>query len=251
METLSKESTGENVKLWQEFLRGENLYDGPLDGIFGPLTLRGTNSYAALIKIAPTNMVTTDMWAAAMRAGFTMHEVSGVPDKPNFRPLSVADKHKKFGQIIAVPAPYQECPEAINITNGWMGRHLTTVYIRQLNNVLGVPKGCRVQVNVAASEPIQQLFSVWEQEGLLPLVLRWGGCWAPRYVRRSIGTLSSHAWGTAFDINAPWNGLGRVPAAIGSKGSVLPLVKVANQLGFWWGGHWDRPDGMHFEYVGD
>ena len=62
--------------------------------------------------------------------------------------------------------------------------------------------------------------------------------------------LSSHAFGTAFDINARDNRIGATPALRGSRGSVRALVPLANAHGFYWGGHFeDRPDGMHFEAI--
>ena len=68
----------------------------------------------------------------------------------------------------------------------------------------------------------------------------------PRFVRGSRTILSNHSFGTAFDINVPWNLLGSVPALVGQKGSVRELVPIANQNGFYWGGHFPRKDGMHF-----
>jgi hypothetical protein len=59
--------------------------------------------------------------------------------------------------------------------------------------------------------------------------------------------LSNHAFGSAFDINAGQNGLGRIPAAVGAYGSVRELVPIAHRFGFYWGGHFSRADGMHFE----
>jgi hypothetical protein len=80
------------------------------------------------------------------------------------------------------------------------------------------------------------------------LVLTWEGSFAPRFVRGSNVTLSNHAWGTAFDINYAWNTLGAQPALRGQKGSVRELVPIANEFGFYWGGHFKgRADGMHFE----
>jgi hypothetical protein len=66
-------------------------------------------------------------------------------------------------------------------------------------------------------------------------------------VRGSNTTLSNHAWGTGFDINAKWNPLGAVPALRGDTGSVRELVPIAHDHGFFWGGHFSRSDGMHFE----
>jgi hypothetical protein len=66
-------------------------------------------------------------------------------------------------------------------------------------------------------------------------------------VRGSTTTLSNHAYGTAFDINAAWNGLGREPAPLGAKGSVLELLPLAEAHGFAWGGLFSRRDAMHFE----
>ena len=54
-------------------------------------------------------------------------------------------------------------------------------------------------------------------------------------------------WSTAFDINYAWNRLGALPALRGEKGSVRELVAIAHQHGFYWGGHFSRRDGMHFE----
>jgi hypothetical protein len=34
---------------------------------------------------------------------------------------------------------------------------------------------------------------------------------------------------------------------MGQKGCVRELVPIANEFGFYWGGHFSRMDGMHFE----
>jgi len=53
--------------------------------------------------------------------------------------------------------------------------------------------------------------------------------------------LSYHAWGTAIDVNAAWNGLGKTPSL--SAG----FVKCFTDNGFIWGGNFARKDGMHFQ----
>jgi hypothetical protein len=92
-----------------------------------------------------------------------------------------------------------------------------------------------------------KLFKDWETAGLLYKVLTWDGAYNPRFVRGSKTVLSNHAFGTAFDINVNWNRLGAIPALVGQKGSVRELVQIANNNGFYWGGHFSRKDGMHFE----
>ena len=66
-------------------------------------------------------------------------------------------------------------------------------------------------------------------------------------MRGSTTTLSNHSFGSAFDINVAWNERGHRPALVGEKGSVRELVPITHQWGFWWGGHFSTPDGMHFE----
>jgi hypothetical protein len=136
--------------------------------------------------------------------------------------------------------------------------NIASVAIPQLQGVVGAPADCRVSVHKLVVGPIRELFERWEKAGLLPLIKSWGGSWAPRFIRGSKTSLSNHAYGTAFDINVAWNGLGAVPALAGRTGSVRELVPIANELGWFWGGHFgmgaagnpgtgSRPDGMHFE----
>jgi hypothetical protein len=61
------------------------------------------------------------------------------------------------------------------------------------------------------------------------------------------GVVVSNCFGSAFDINVPWNGLGVQPALKGKMGSVRELVPLAHRFGLYWGGHFQRQDGMHFE----
>lgn len=93
------------------------------------------------------------------------------------------------------------------------------------------------------------LWAEWQRLGLLDRVLSFAGTYNPRFVRgrASQQVLSNHAFATAFDINAAWNRLGAEPATFGTRGCVYELVPVAHRFGFFWGGHFTRRDGMHFE----
>ena len=86
-----------------------------------------------------------------------------------------------------------------------------------------------------------------EKEKLHTKILSYAGAFYPRFIRGSKTQLSNHSWGTAFDINVPQNGLGKKPAMIGEIGCVREIVPIANEYGLYWGGHFTRMDGMHFE----
>jgi hypothetical protein len=74
---------------------------------------------------------------------------------------------------------------------------------------------------------------------------REGGCFNPRIARLSTGgSISSHSWGIAVDINVDVNPLGAKP------NQDPRLVSIMAAHGFTWGGRWLRPDGAHFEWVG-
>jgi len=95
---------------------------------------------------------------------------------------------------------------------------------------------------------LKALFADWQEAGLLPLILTFDGAYEARLQRGSRSALSSHSFGSAFDLNAPWNPLSKPCAKVQEKGSVKRLVPLANAHGFFWGGHFaSRPDGMHFE----
>ncbi len=71
---------------------------------------------------------------------------------------------------------------------------------------------------------------------------QFGGCWVARHIDWDPSKpLSNHAWGTAIDFNTHDNWLGEEPQMD------MRIVEVFEKWGFEWGGHWRRPDGMHFE----
>jgi hypothetical protein len=97
-----------------------------------------------------------------------------------------------------------------------------------------------------------QLFSAWSDAKLLDRVLTYNGAYNCRMKRgyeqsTELKDLSTHAFGAAMDINAPWNPLGKQPAPEYERGSLVELVPIAYACGFVWGGDFHRPDGMHFE----
>jgi hypothetical protein len=258
METIKKGSRGALVRKWQLFLRGYFLEsEGPdhfvlVNGVFDQTTHDDTETYQSDNGLEIDGVVGNQTWGSAMAHGLPLIEtkIGGKSDPTwppaNIKPITAAQRLKLFGEFQFQPAPTKGNPEGIKILGSWQRDNLGRVTIPQLKTAQGAPKS--VFFHKAALEQIKNLFQAWENEDLMHLVLSWAGSWNPRFVRGSRTTLSNHAWATAFDINVPWNGLGRQPALVGRKGSVRELVPIANDYGFFWGGHFSkRPDGMHFE----
>lgn len=158
-----------------------------------------------------------------------------------------ADRERVFGKFSYVAAPRPHNAERIDIDPTWLKANLVSVRVAALKGVRGVP--AQVYFHRLVAPRFIELLSAWEKEGLLGDILSWNGSFASRFRRGQASTqnLSSHAWGTSFDINAAWNAFRARPAAPGAKGSVHALVRVAKQLGWLWGGDFSTPDGMHIE----
>ena len=170
------------------------------------------------------------------------------PPRPSFPPIvTLAARQALFGIFLYKAQPTASNPESIVVMGPWVANNIERVTIPQLVGKIGAPPGGVVLFHRAVSAQLVALWQAWEDAGLLDRVLSWAGSYAPRFIRGSTSVLSNHAFGTAFDINAPQNGLGAVPALKGHPGSTRELVGLANQHGFFWGGHFDRKDGMHME----
>jgi hypothetical protein len=171
---------------------------------------------------------------------------------PPFSPLvSNDDRARVFGRFSYVSAPTADNPEHIRVTDNWVRDNIIWVPIPQLKGIPGdidKTRGPGMFFHKLAAQQLQDLWAHWEFAGLLNRVLTFDGSYVPRFVRGSRSTLSNHAFGNAFDINADWNAMGRTPASVTSRGTVRELVPIAAVHRFYWGGWYhSRPDGMHFE----
>jgi hypothetical protein len=245
-------SKGPLVTSWQFFLIGQQLYDGIADGNFTSEVQHATIEFQRINNLQPDGIVGNKTYGLAMQLGFdgtiddrTDRSGADFPKPPSFQPLvSNEERAKVFGKFSFVSQPIPGNPENIKVTGNWVSKNIVMTSIPQLINIKGSDK---VQFHQIAANQLVKLWKDWERAGLLPLVLTWGGSYVPRFIRGSRTTLSNHSFGSAFDINVAWNQLGAVPALVGQKGSVRELVQIANQNGFYWGGHFSRKDGMHFE----
>lgn len=248
LQTLRVGSSGKSVEKWQFFLKSINLYTGSIDGDFGPKTLSATIAFQQASGLTADGVVGNKSYAAAILKGFIISEdklSKSWPPVPNFKPLLTdAQKHEVFGQFSFVANPQPDEPGNVLIKGDWQKKNIIKVAVPQLQGIAGTPN---MWFHRIGALQVQKLWASWEDAGFLHLTLTWGGTFNPRFIRGSKTKLSQHAFGSAFDINMSWNGLGATPALTGQKGSVRELVEIANHHGFYWGGHFSRKDGMHFE----
>ncbi len=245
-------SEGDIVKSWQFFLTGQGFFEGEVTGKFDAETKAATMLFQQKHNLQPDGIVGNKSFGMAMQLGFsgiiddrTDKSGSEFPAKPAFACLAGNDERRAlFGTFSFKSKPVPGNHENIRITDDWVNKNITVVTIPQLVDIMGSDK---VEFHKLAADQLNKLWNDWEEAQLLNLVLSWSGSYVPRFIRGSRKILSNHAFGTAFDINVPWNPLGAVPALVGQKGSVRELISIANDNGFYWGGHFTRLDGMHFE----
>jgi hypothetical protein len=105
--------------------------------------------------------------------------------------------------------------------------------------------GVKVSVRREIAALVTTLLQVTEKLGYNVLPGQtWG--FANRPIRGT-QTASNHSWGLAVDINSLANPMGST-----LKTDLPPaVVRAWESCGFYWGGRYEnRPDAMHFEYIG-
>jgi len=251
MRVLKKGAKGKDVGEWQSFLRGEELYLFSIDEDFGSKTLASTKAFQKKHELGVDGKVGRMTLAKAMSLGFMygnmVDEEESYPLPPNFKPLGKTERIALFGEFKFKAIPTAKNKEKIEITDGWDKENIVMVDIPELAEATG-GKYTRMRLHKDAAYQVQMFFKEIKKKKLLHLILSYSGAFYPRFIRGSKTNLSNHSWGTAFDLNVKWNGLGKVPALKGKEGSVRQLVPIANKWGIYWGGHFkSRKDGMHWE----
>lgn len=165
------------------------------------------------------------------------------PNKPNFNAPKLAERIAMFGKFEYTPIGNGN----IRIKGNWAAENIVKVIVPQLAGVEGCDDKGEIFFHKKAVPQLLGFFAEVERRGLKNRIISFAGSFVPRFIRGSVSALSNHAFGSAFDINAPQNWLGQQPAKLGEKGCLLELVPIAHEFGFYWGGHFKRLDGMHFE----
>lgn len=255
MKVLRKGDRGPTVRRWQTFLLGRGFDPKGCDGIFGTDTEMATKSFQQAQRLPATGVVDNMTLGRAAMLGFAIAvDRTDDPAGPNFPPpppfkpvLSTEGREGLFGAFRYRHQPLPTDYEHIQILDGWQKENIVSVALPQLASIRR-PARTSVLFHRLAQRQLAELWSAWERAGLVGRIITWDGGFNPRYQRGSTTKLSNHAFGSAFDINAKWKPLGSIPALFDEEGSVRELVRIGNDHGFYWGGHFSgRPDGMHFE----
>ena len=256
MRVLRKGSKGNDVKQWELFLHGGGFIFTELrDGVFDTETEKLTKEFQKKNKLVADGIVGNATFGVAMQQGFEAvpfvdEPEAKFPDKPSFEPIvGNVNRNARFGPLRfrAGPAGDGFGKETITITNDFESSKIVRIEVPELVGIKGAGARGRVRFHQACLAQLAGLWKAWDRRDLLKHILSFDGAYAPRFIRCSGKTLSNHAFGTAFDINADQNPLGAQPALPGRKGCLFELVPIAHHFGFYWGGHFSRRDGMHFE----
>lgn len=108
-------------------------------------------------------------------------------------------------------------------------------------NLTQLAKGARV--NRALESETARVFDLLAKEDLWRRLRTFDGGYAWRAQRGSTSKLSLHALGGALDFDAATNRLGR-------QGDMdRGIVQIFEACGWTWGGRFQRPDPMHYQFA--
>jgi hypothetical protein len=225
-----------DIKNWQLFLIGQKFLKDVADGIWGRNTSDATKAFQKAYQLTADGVIGPKTLYIAALIGYKAAEY---PAKPtNLRVMTSAERAKLFGTFKYERSHDLTDGDAIRILGDWEEKNIVLVDIPQLDR--------KMRFHRLAAPLFVNMFKEWEAAGLMKRILTYDGSFYPRFQRGS-NQLSNHSWGTAMDINADYNGLNVTPKLLGQTGCVRELVEIANNNSIYWGGHFSRPDGMHFE----
>lgn len=256
MRVLRKGLSGDDVKQWELFLHGHGFtFAEPRDEVFDAETEKLTKEFQKENNLVADGIVGNATFGVAMQQGFEAVTFVGEPEakfpaKPGFDPIvGNAARNILFGPLEFRPGPTngENGKETITITNNFESAKIIRVAVSETVGIKGAGTSGKMRFHTSGAAQLAGLWAAWGRKKLLKKILTFDGSYVPRFIRCSNSSLSNHAFGTAFDINADQNPLGAQPALPNEDGCVFELVPIAHQFGFYWGGHFQRRDGMHFE----
>lgn len=225
------------------------------DGKLGPATRKAVDAAYDKgdldIETRRANARKAQEVRAERMANMPTWEIFTTSNQPSY-PRRMSDLGRTFGQPM----------HGNDVIKDWQRKNIVECHPRgDRPPMLGVPEKFWFKVNRHVEPHMREAFRRFSEtpEAETYKIYRAGG-WVPRRVRHNPkGSLSTHAYGVAVDINPPDNKLIRMknvpepfspeyyeiwPAGIGPM-----MVAAFESCGFFWG-YWFKgsPDPMHFQW---
>lgn len=139
------------------------------------------------------------------------------------------------------------------LSNKWERQHMIRVKLPaplRLDFVPGEdePLVTKITTHKLVAPLILDTLAAVHDAGLWDGLGGYSGGFAWRPIRGKSRSISTHAWGIAWDFGASRDKLGDKP---GGPDADMPIeiVDIFEKFGFIWGGRWNRADQMHFQYA--
>lgn len=233
---LKKGMQNQKVRLMQERLTELGYKPGPADGIFGPKTENAVLAFQDQKGLAVDGVAGPETWKALF-------------DQPPTPTVAELD----------APPAYKQCFDMFGDFRvaGWREQNLVRCDLSDLKEDLGhLYLGWLSGEDKAfdhktwfgfvchrlAAPHFQAVFRLIVKRGLARQLKTYDGCHNVRYMRGA-GQWSTHSWAISIDLDAPWNRFGQENFAMSQE-----VARCFEENGFVWGGRWNRPDAMHFQY---
>ncbi len=234
---LKKGTQNQNVRRLQSRLKDMDYDVGPVDGIFGPQTERAVMAFQTDKGLSIDGVVGNETWRALFAESLPV-AIERLDAPPTYSQcFDIFDDFRLAGWqeqnlVRCDLSPYEH--ELKHLYFGWMTPE-DKAFIHY--NWFGFT--CHRLV----VPHFQGAFGKIVEKNLYTSLKTFDGCFNIRNMRGS-GNWSTHAWGIAIDLDAPWNPFGQT-----SFGMREEVVQCFEDEGFVWGGRWrPRPDAMHFQY---
>ncbi len=233
---LKKGMQNHRVRQIQERLQELGYDPGPSDGIFGPRTEMAVLAFQADKGLSVDGVVGRETWGALFQ-------------EPEPQSVSSLDAPPTYGQCFDVYGDFRVA--------GWREQNLVRCDLSDLADELNhlyigwlTPEDKAFEhknwfgfvCHRLVAPRFQAAFKRVVERGLASNLRTYDGCFSVRYMRGA-GQWSTHSWGIAIDLDAQWNRFGQRNFAMDEE-----LARCFEEEGFVWGGRWNRPDAMHFQY---
>lgn len=234
---LKKGMQNENIRELQRRLTEMGFDVGPVDGVFGPRTERAVMAFQKDKGLAIDGLVGNETWGALFDESLPLaiEALDGPPPYSQcfdiFGDFRVAGWQEQ-NLVRCDLSSYQDALK--HLYYGWLSRDDKALVHRNwfgfVCHRLVVPQ-------------FQAAFGKVVDRGLHGTLRTFDGCFNPRQIRGG-DSWSTHSWGIAIDIDAPWNRFGQTLFEMSQE-----VAQCFEEEGFIWGGRWQhRPDAMHFQY---